>query len=246
MYDALKTHVDFAVVKAVLIGRCAQHSSIAHTREVAVTRCVCSPGFLKDDFVKYMTETAVRQEDVSITRNRGKFVVVHASGGHRRSVGELLSDEGVLGQLGDAKAAEDVLALQRFHAALAADQDRACYGYVEVRVVSPHIEGTPNVPNVPNVRQVLNADAHLAVQELLVTDRLFKAAAVAERRMYVSLVEAVRAHGGRVWVLSSQHVSGAQLDMYTGVAATLRFPLPQPDLDRDDVSTDSSADGRTR
>jgi protein pelota len=78
------------------------------------------------------------------------------------------------------------------------------------------------------------------VEELLVTDKLFKSANVQERRMYVNLVEGVRQHGGRVFVFSSLHVSGEQLDMYTGVAATLRFPLPQEELTRDDISTDSS------
>jgi hypothetical protein len=35
--------------------------------------------------------------------------------------------------------------------------------------------------------------------------------------------------GDQVFVFSSMHVSGEQLDQYTGVAATLRFPLVQPD-----------------
>ena len=70
------------------------------------------------------------------------------------------------------------------------------------------------------------ADDQLAVEELLVTDKLFMSANIQERRMYVNLVEAVRLHGGKVFIFSSLHVSGKQLDMYTGVAASLRFPLP--------------------
>ena len=31
----------------------------------------------------------------------------------------------------------------------------------------------------------------------------------------------------QVFVFSSMHVSGEQLDQYTGVAATLRFPMPE-------------------
>lgn len=87
---------------------------------------------------------------------------------------------------------------------------------------------------------MLQADAQLAVEELLVTDKLFKSADVNERRIYVQLVESVRKHGGKVYVFSSLHVSGEQLQQYTGVAATLRFPLPQDSNDANYVSSDES------
>ena len=100
-----------------------------------------------------------------------------------------------------------VRALESFYKVLQEDMDRACYGFPAV----------------------LAADQQLAVENLLVTDRLFRAADVGTRRTYVDLVESVRSHGGQVFVFSSQHVSGEQLDLYTGVAATLRFPLPDAD-----------------
>lgn len=196
MYEAIKTHVDFSVIKAVLVG---------------------SPGFLREDFMVFLAETAVQRNDIELIKNKSKFVKVHSSSGYKRSIAELLSDASLKSQLGEVKAADEVLALQRFHTMLSTDEDRACYGYVEV----------------------LQADAQLAVEELLVTDKLFKSANVRERRMYVNLVEAVKEHGGRVYVFSSMHVSGEQLDMYTGVAATLRFPIP-PMETFDDASTDSS------
>lgn len=43
----------------------------------------------------------------------------------------------------------------------------------------------------------------------------------------------------QIFVLSSQHNSGEQLDQYTGVAAILRFPIY--DDDDDDEEEDSSA-----
>ena len=42
------------------------------------------------------------------------------------------------------------------------------------------------------------ADEQLAVDTLLVTDRLFKAADVVARGRYVALVERVKDHGGKV------------------------------------------------
>ena len=65
-----------------------------------------------------------------------------------------------------------------------------------------------------------------AIDNLLVTDNLFKAADYAKRRAYVDLVNSVKEHGGNVFIFSSLHVSGEQLDKFTGVAATLRFPCP--------------------
>jgi len=103
------------------------------------------------------------------------------------------------------RAAKEVQALQNFYDTLTTDQDRACYGY----------------------KDVLAADEQLAIDELLVTDKLFKACNFEQRRQYVSLVESVKEHKGTVHVFSSMHVSGAQLDKYTGVAAILRFPLPE-------------------
>jgi protein pelota len=62
----------------------------------------------------------------------GVLQQVHSSSGHKRSIAELLSDESIQSQLGHVKAADEVLALQRFYSTLASDQDRACYGYVDV------------------------------------------------------------------------------------------------------------------
>jgi len=67
----------------------------------------------------------------------------------------------------------------------------------------------------------------VAVDCLLVTDKLFKAADIRKRKAYVDLVESVKSHGGLVHIFSSLHVSGEQLDKFTGVAATLRFPCPE-------------------
>lgn len=47
-----------------------------------------------------------------------------------------------------------------------------------------------------------------------------------QRRAYAQLVEGVRESGGEALVFSGAHVSGEQLDQLSGVAAILRFPLP--------------------
>jgi protein pelota len=97
--------------------------------------------------------------------------------------------------------------LGRFFKLMQDDPDRAWYGY----------------------HSVAAANEQLAIDSLLVTDELFRNSNVQTRKQYVQLVESVREKGGQVYLLSSMHVSGQQLQQVAGVAAILRFPLP--DLD---------------
>jgi protein pelota len=66
-----------------------------------------------------------------------------------------------------------------------------------------------------------------AIQTLLITDGLFRVNDVAKRAKWVSLVDGVRDTGGEALVFSSMHVSGEQLAQLSGIAAILRFPLPE-------------------
>ncbi len=79
-----------------------------------------------------------------------------------------------------------------------------------------------------HVERALDANA---IHTLLVTDMLFRSKKVEERKRYVRLVEEVRGNGGEVKVFSSLHVSGQQLAQLSGVAAILRFPMPEADMD---------------
>ena len=183
IYDAVK-ELDFSIIKCVLVG---------------------SPGFLKNDFLEFMLETATKRGDLHILKNRSQFLCAHATSGHKKAIEEMLADPSLTAQLNDVKAAKEVRVLQDFYKMLQNDEDRACYGYA----------------------RVLAANDNLAIEQLLVSDRLFKAATVEERKKYIALVESTREHGGNAHVFSSMHVSGEQLDKYTGVAAILRFPLPE-------------------
>jgi protein pelota len=172
-----------------------------------------SPGFLKDDFYLFMEETATRQDDTGFLKQKSKFLRAHASSGHKKAIDEMLGNPDIHGQMEDIKAAKEVHALQRFHKMMTEDEDRAVYGF----------------------DATLAADEQLAIDELLVTDKLFLGQQNGEgggqdlllRKQYVGLTESVKAHGGKVHIFSSMHVSGQQLDNYTGCAAILRFPLPE-------------------
>ncbi len=76
------------------------------------------------------------------------------------------------------------------------------------------------------------------METLLITDSLFRATSLVERKRYVSMVESCKEQTGKpesVLVFSSQHVSGEKLSSLSGVAALLRFPVQ----DLDDIESDS-------
>jgi len=63
--QALLRHVNFEVVKCVLIG---------------------SPGFVKDQFYEYMFQQAVKMDNKLLLDNKSKFMLVHASSGFKHSL----------------------------------------------------------------------------------------------------------------------------------------------------------------
>eukprot|EP00066_Takifugu_rubripes_P000656 XP_003961319.1 PREDICTED: protein pelota homolog [Takifugu rubripes] len=183
-----------------------------------VIKCILvgSPGFVKDQFISYLFKEAVRQDNKVLLENRPKFMMVHSSSGHKYSLKEILSDPTVTSRLSDTKAAGEVKALEDFYKMLQHEPDRALYGVA-------HVEKA--------------ADA-LAIDTLLISDNLFRHQDVPTRSRYVRLVDNVRDNGGNVRIFSSLHVSGEQLTQLSGVAAILRFPIPDLSEPEDLSSSD--------
>jgi len=91
-------------------------------------------------------------------------------------------------------------------------------------------------------KHVQLANERLAIQILLITDELFRAADVATRKTYVQLVEQVKEGGGEVKIFSTMHISGEQLSQLTGIAAILRFPIPEIALEEEEIEVTESKD----
>lgn len=53
-----------------------------------VVKCIilASPGFVKDQFMSYMIQQAVKTENKLIIENKSKFILVHASSGFKHSL----------------------------------------------------------------------------------------------------------------------------------------------------------------
>eukprot|EP01135_Chromosphaera_perkinsii_P009350 Nk52_evm26s1737 gene=Nk52_evmTU26s1737 len=179
---------------------------------------LASPGFLKDQFHEYLVSYAVRSQTKALLDNKAKFILCHSSSGHKYSLKEVLSDPSLTTRLQDTKAAADTKVLQQFFQILSSEPDRAFYGY-------NHVEA---------------ANDKLAIDSLLITDALFRSNDIETRKKYVKLVEEVKNNRGNVYIFSSLHVSGEQLTQLSGVAAILRFPLPE--IEDEVMETDSDSD----
>lgn len=213
-------------------GHCAQHEkglnkffenvvqAVQRHINFDVVKCVllASPGFVKDQFFEYMIQQAVKLDQKVLIENKSKFVLVHSSSGFKHSLREVLADPAVTAKLSDTKAAGEVKALGTFYTMLQNEPSKAFYG----------------------LKHVEKANDSQAVETLLISDKLFRSQDFLKRKQYVVLVDSVRESGGDVKVFSSLHVSGEQLDQLTGVAALLRFPMPELDEDEFDSSDDES------
>uniref|UniRef100_A0A672ITH0 Protein pelota homolog n=1 Tax=Salarias fasciatus TaxID=181472 RepID=A0A672ITH0_SALFA len=88
------------------------------------------------------------------------------------------------------------------------------------------------------VAHVEKAADVLAIDTLLISDKLFRHQDIQTRNRYVRLVDNVRDNGGNVRIFSSLHVSGEQLTQLSGVAAILRFPIADLSEPEDESSSD--------
>ncbi|KAF6264488.1 Dom34 protein [Scenedesmus sp. NREL 46B-D3] len=153
----------------------------------------------------YLEAEAVRRDARPLIENKASIITAQASSAYKHSLKEVLALPAIAGKIKDTKAAREVAALQEFYAMLGADSSRAFYG--------------------PG--HVLAAAELGAIQTLLISDKLFRINNVAKRKKYADLVEGVREAGGEALLFSSMHVSGEQLNNLSGIAAVLRFPLPE-------------------
>ncbi|XP_030759383.1 protein pelota [Sitophilus oryzae] len=172
-----------------------------------IVKCIliASPGFVRDQFFEYMFQMAVKTDNKVLLENKSKFMLVHSSSGFKHSLKEVLQDPSVMSKISDTKAAGEVKALESFYTTLQCEPAKAFYG-------KKHVE---------------RANEAQAIETLLISDKLFRCDDVKLRKDYVNLVDSVRESGGDAKIFSSMHISGEQLEQLTGVAAILRFPMPE-------------------
>ncbi|WVW83705.1 mRNA surveillance protein pelota [Kwoniella bestiolae CBS 10118] len=164
---------------------------------------VASPGFTKDTLYDYIFQQANLTSNKPLLSSRSKWIKVHSNTSHVHGLMEALRAPEVSKMLQGAKFAREGVGLDKFHKMLATDELRAWYGPEHVAL----------------------AVDRGAVGTLLISDDLFRSSDPSTRNHYVQMVEAVRSKGGEALIFSSMHESGQQLNMLTGIAAILTYPL---------------------
>lgn len=185
---------------------------------------LASPGFVAAAFQKHIQSVASVTMP-ALKRLLPSIVVVHSASGHMHALSEVLQSSTVKSLLSDTKYARETRLMDEFLEHLRKDTNRATYGPREV-------ESAVNQGAVGRGGGIL-----------IISNRLFRAQNIAERKRWVALVDRVRdVEGGDVRILSSDHESGKRLDGLGGVAALLTFPITEEDFGSD-VDDEITADG---
>jgi len=112
IYEGVERHVDFDVVKCVIVA---------------------SPAFYKDECIKRILEHASKRGNKSMLDNKNKFIPRHASSGYIQALKEVLADPSCSELIKSTKAFDEVKALEKFFEMMNKNPDQAFYGYDDVR-----------------------------------------------------------------------------------------------------------------
>lgn len=156
--------------------------------DFAAVECIilAGPGFINEEFQKEMLQKAILEENKQVLESKSKMVLVKTSTGHVRSLLEVLKDDTVLALVKDAKAAKEVKVLNEFFKQMREDSEKVAYGK----------------------KHVFEASEQRAIEKLIIADSLLRVKNINQRKEYTALCEDVKKFGGKVYVLSSHHVSG--------------------------------------
>lgn len=182
---------------------------------------IASPGFVAEDFKKYIADQGRDKSDKVLTSVARMATVVHAASGHVHSLNEVLKNPEVFAKMKDVRYAREAQLMDVFFEKLKVDDGRAWYG----------------------TKAAEKAIAEGAVGQgggvLLINNSLFRSEDLATRKKYVALVDKVKGDGGEARVLSSDHGSGQHLKMLGDIAVILTYPMV--DLDEEEEEEEAPA-----
>ncbi|KAK8811398.1 hypothetical protein WA158_003132 [Blastocystis sp. Blastoise] len=177
---------------------------------------LASPGFVRESYLKYMNAQAIREGNRKITQNPSKFLLVHTDSGHMSCLQTVLSDPDIMNKIMDSKNTGELKAINDFYESLSTNPDTVTYG-------DHHVQKAIELG---------------AVKTFLICDSVLRKTSIQDRQRYSELMETVENMGGSVYILSEMHVSGQQLKNLTGIAAILRYPVPELDELADEDESD--------
>ncbi|KAG0656954.1 hypothetical protein C6P45_002539 [Maudiozyma exigua] len=182
---------------------------------------LCSPGFFADALHKHILKFAEQDQNEDIIKNQESFLLANCSTGYLQGIDEVLKNPKYVEKLEDTKFVKDVKLLDQFMEHLDNDDNMAWYGRYEV----------------------FKAAKLDAIDTLLMTDTMLKSNNIAKREKYLDLIDLIEANGGKVFIFSTLHTSGEELNQLTGLACILKYAIPTLDErnEEDDIS-DSEAE----
>lgn len=182
-----------------------------------------SPGFVRENFYNYLKEISDKKQNSFIKDLLSMTIIEHCSTGFKHSLNELLSSQQVTQRIQSMSCASETAILDRFFEQLATCEDKVTYGPKSVEI----------------------ALREMAVDKLLISDKLFRAKNIEQRKYYVGLYEKANRDGINVVIFGSLNAAGIRLNGLTGIAAILRFELPslQEMVEDDEGHLDSDEEG---
>jgi len=157
---------------------------------------ILGPGFVKNDFAKYVREKAADLAD-AVLDVKG----VNSAG--LAGIQEALRSGVLAKTLKNIRIAEETRLVEEVLARLGRSATDVTYGKNEVT----------------------RATDYGAVERLLVADTMLREASDQDRTIIEGVMRNVEAKGGQVTVISTEHEAGAKLQSLGGIAALLRFPI---------------------
>ena len=157
---------------------------------------IIGPGFVKNDFVKY-----VKSEATDVSNAVIDMKGVNSSG--VAGIHEALRSGVFTKALRHVRIAEEAKVIEEVLARLGKERGDVTYGFAEVE----------------------RASAYGAVERLLLADTTLRESPDEERKALEKLMKEVEEKGGRITIISTEHEAGTKLLSLGGVAALLRFPV---------------------
>jgi len=157
---------------------------------------IIGPGFIKNDFVKYVKNAALDVAGAIIDVKS-----VNSSG--MAGIQEALRSGVFTKALRRVRIAEETDVMEEVLARLGKGRGDVTYGFTEVE----------------------KASAYGAIEKLLVADATLRESPDEKRKALEKLMKEVEEKGGRITVVSTEHEAGTKLLSLGGVAALLRFPV---------------------
>lgn len=169
---------------------------------------IASPELVRKEFFEFMMQWRCNTDNYIFHKNRDKLMSVSSSLGYKGSLVQVLSQSAVKFMV-HTKAVSDFHALKDFFAIWKAKTSCAFYG-LEIAI---------------------RANEARAIDTLLLSDNFVKSQSesVTARKKLAELVKSVRQFGGTTRIISDLHISGQILNRCAGIAAILRFSMPELD-----------------